>query len=129
MLVTDEKVSFVLFLYAEGEIQWSSADSSGGTNGVGGTSAQVGFNAGDGWSYFSLSLSQTDDVIDIDRLPGNTGVKGLWIFRVDQREINSGQCSNDGKRFRAMTSIISLLRKASNHTLPLFSFNAILRSQ
>lgn len=96
VLVSDGKISFVLFLYAKGEIQWSSADSSGGTNGIGGTPAQAGFNAGDGYRHFSLSVSRTNDIIDIDDLHGNTGEEGLWIFRVDGREISSGQCSNNG---------------------------------
>lgn len=96
MLVTDGNVSFALFLYAEGEIEWISGDSSGGVDGLGGTSAQLGFNAGDGIRHYSLPLSQTNELSDIDKLPGNTRVKGLWIFRVDQKEIKSGQCSNDG---------------------------------
>ena len=97
MLVTDGKLSFTLFLYAAGEIQWSSGDSSGGINGLGGTSAQVGFNAGDGTRHFSLSLSQSDEIVDIDQLPGNTGVEGVWMFRVDRKEIVNGKCSNEGK--------------------------------
>ena len=102
MLVTDGMLSFAVFLYAEGEIQWTSGDSSGGTTGLGGTPAQAGFNAGDGIRYYSLPTSQTDEIVDIDQNPGNTGVKGLWIFRVDRKKIESGECSNSGKKFECM---------------------------
>ena len=100
VLVTDGKVSFAVFLYAEGGIQWTSADTSGGTGGLGGTPAQAGFNAGDGIRSFSLPTSRTDDIADIDHLPGNTGVNGLWIFRVDQEQIDNGDCSNDSKSYK-----------------------------
>lgn len=97
VLVTDGTLSFAVFLYAEGEIQWTSGDDSGGTAGLGGTAAQVGFNAGDGIRYYSLPTSRTEEIVSIDQNPGNTGVKGLWIFRVDQNMIESGECSNSGK--------------------------------
>ena len=86
-----------MFLYAEGKIEWTTGDSGGGTNGLGGTPAQAGFNSGDGLRFYSLPFSQKDQIVDIDQLPGNTEEKGLWIFRVDQSEIISGECSNDGK--------------------------------
>ena len=85
-----------MFLYAEGEIMWTTG---GGTNGLGGTPAQVGFNSGDGIRFHSLPLSRTAGILDIDEVPGNTGEKGLWIFRVDQSEITNGACLNDGKLY------------------------------
>ena len=97
MLVSDGRVSFAIFLYAEEEIQWTTGDSGGGTNGLGGTPAQAGFNSGDGLRSYSLPLSRSNGIVDIDEVPGNTEEKGLWIFRVDQNEIASGVCSNDGK--------------------------------
>ena len=86
-----------MFLYAKGEIEWTTGDSSRGENGLGGTPAQAGFNCGDGLRYYSLPLSQSNQIVDIDQLPGNTGEKGVWVFRVDQSEIRNGECSNDGK--------------------------------
>lgn len=101
MLVTDGRISFAMFLYAEGKIEWTTGDSGGGTNGLGGTSAQAGFNSGDGMRFYSLPLSHSARIVDIDQLPGNTREKGFWIFRVDQNEITSGECSNDGKLLRS----------------------------
>jgi hypothetical protein len=98
VLVTDGRISFAMFLYAEEEIEWTTGDSGGGTSGLGGTPAQVGFNSGDG-RFHSLPLSRKAGIVDIDQVPGNTREKGLWIFRVDQSEITSGECSNDGKLY------------------------------
>jgi len=38
----------VSFLYADGEIQWTTGDASGGSGGLGGISALAGFNTGTG---------------------------------------------------------------------------------
>ena len=89
----------MIFLYAEGEIEWTTGDSGGGINGLGGTPAQAGFNSGDGIRFYSLPFSHSAQIVDIDQLPGNTQEKGLWVFRVDQSEITSGECSNDGKLY------------------------------
>ena len=53
ILATNGTQSYVLFFYADGEMQWTTGDASGGTAGLGGTPAQVGFNAGNGVNYYS----------------------------------------------------------------------------
>ena len=75
-MVSDGRLSFVIFLYAEALIQWTTGSESGGTNGFGGTPAQVGFNAGDGIQYASVEGSQTAGIVNIDEHRGNTGQKG-----------------------------------------------------
>ncbi len=42
--------------FCYGDMQWTTGDASGGTNGFGGTPATVGINKGDGTTYFQLSL-------------------------------------------------------------------------
>ena len=86
VLVTDEVRSFTLFHYADGQIRWTTGTASGGRDGVGGTEAQVGFNAGDGVRFFSVPGSQTSDIINIDTT-SNVGVAGVWVFRVDAEEM------------------------------------------
>ena len=99
MLVTDGRLSFVIFLYAEGLIQWTTGDDSGGTNGLGGIPAQVGFNAGSGREYVSVEGSLTPAIVNIDDRIGNTGVKGVWVFRVDNEDIRVTNCSSlDGMK-------------------------------
>lgn len=85
-MITDGRRSFVIFLYADGEIQWTTGDASGGTNGLGGTEAQVGFNAGDGIRFTSVPGSQTPAIINIDTT-SNVGNPGVWIFQVDADEV------------------------------------------
>ena len=74
MLVSDGSLSFVIFLYADGGIQWPT--------GLRGTPALAGVNAGDGDRHFSVSGSLTDDIINISTT-SNIGVKGVWIFQVN----------------------------------------------
>ncbi len=80
--MTDGTFSFAKFLYADGEIQWTTGDASGGINGFGGTPAQVGFNAGDGERFFSVPGSQTNGIMNIDSTT-NVNIPGVWIFQVN----------------------------------------------
>ena len=91
-MATDGVSAFVIFLYADGGIQWTTGDASGGVDGVGGTPAQVGFNAGDGLRFATVPNSQTPEIINISST-SNVGIPGVWIFRVDQGEIIAGGCS------------------------------------
>ena len=86
--------SFVIFLYADGEIQWTTGDASGGTDGFGGTPAHVGFNAGDGIRFASVPGLQNDSIINITTT-SNVGIPGVWIYRVDEESIAVGGCSSE----------------------------------
>lgn len=82
VLVSDGTLSYVIFLYGDGEIQWTTGDNSGGNYGVGGTQALVGINAGDGIQSLSVPESQTPAIINIDRT-SNIQTSGVWIFKVN----------------------------------------------
>ena len=85
--------SFVILLYADDGIQWTTGDASEGSNGFGGTPAQVGFNAGDGIRYAVVPASRTHDIVNIEET-SNVGTPGIWIYRVDQNTIiSSDECS------------------------------------
>ena len=86
MLATDGLQSFVMFLYADGLIQWTTGDASDGVNGTGGTPAQVGFNAGNGINYAAVPESRTVEIIDIDTT-SNIGIPGVWAFQVNEETI------------------------------------------
>ena len=96
MLVTDGSLSFVMLLYADGLIQWNTGDSYGGSNGVGGTPAQVGFNAGDGINFATVPESHTAEIINIDTT-SNIGVPGVWAFQVNEAVI----VEPNGKNYRS----------------------------
>ena len=91
MLATDDLLSFVIFLYADGEIQWTTGDASAGIDGLGGIPAQVGFDAGDGIRYATIPGSQTDAIINITQT-SNVGIPGVWIFRIDGQEVVVAGC-------------------------------------
>ena len=77
-------MSFMIFLYADGLIQWTTGEASEGV------AAQVGFNAGDGINCFSHNFPRTNDIINIDgeTYPEGHGRPGVLIFRVDGQIID-----------------------------------------
>ena len=75
--------SFVIFLYADKRIQWTTGDASGGTNGSNGTEALAGINAGDGVNSITIPGSLTPSIINITRT-SNIGIPGMWIFKVNE---------------------------------------------
>ena len=66
---TSGKSSFVLFLYADGEIQWEDY-------------ALAGINAGDGINSVTIPGSLTPSIINITQT-SNVGIPGVWMFQVD----------------------------------------------
>ena len=90
-MVTDGANSFVIFLYADNGIQWTTGDASGGSNGFGGTPGHVGFNAGDGIRSATVPASRTEAIVDIETT-SNVGILGVWVLQVDQDELEFGGC-------------------------------------
>ena len=79
VLVTDGEQTYIIFLFDQ--IQWTTADSGGGSNGLGGNRpARVGFAAGDGMrgteipgSGFQNGLLALDEV-------------EMYVYRVDNED-------------------------------------------
>ena len=69
----------VQFVYEQ--IQWTTGDSSGGSGGLGGTPAQVGFDAGDGVNYVKQKDSFTANVVNMASTT-NVGTPGIWKWEV-----------------------------------------------
>ena len=68
-------------MYAAGRIQWTTGDYSGGYNGLYGTEALAGINAGDGIRHYTIPGSRTSSIINIASTT-NVGKPGTWIFKV-----------------------------------------------
>ena len=83
VLATSGVESFVIFLYADGRIQWTTGDRSGGDDGLGGTEALAGINAGDGRNFVTIPGSRTSRIINIPQT-SNVDISGIWMFKVDQ---------------------------------------------
>ena len=73
----------MIFLYVDMRIQWTTGDASGGTNGLGGTEAVAGINAGDGVNYVTIPGSLTPSIINITQTT-NVGIPGIWMFKVNE---------------------------------------------
>ncbi|XP_039634453.1 alpha-tectorin isoform X5 [Perca fluviatilis] len=100
VLISDGVASFSMFNY--GEITWSTGTASGGDplTGLGGTTAQSGFNGGDIGHFFNLPGSRSNDVVNIEQTT-NVNTPGRWLFRVDTELIDPANgCSYNGRFYR-----------------------------
>ncbi|XP_038072987.1 sushi domain-containing protein 2-like [Patiria miniata] len=95
LLVTNGRHSFAIYNYED--IRWTTGTASGGSssNGLGGTPAQVGFNAGDGFTFYAVPESQTAAIVDIDQ-DSNIGTHGRFVFQIDNSDIVDSRCNSDG---------------------------------
>ena len=75
VLFTNGAQSHVLFLYADGLIQWTAARSTD-------LNALAGVNAGDGVNYAIVPESLNISIINVSSTT-NVGVGGMWLFRID----------------------------------------------
>jgi len=75
-------------------LQWTTGDASGGSNGVGGTPAQAGFDAGDRVHFFTLPGSQTSSILDLVN-GSNDGTPGSWTFAIRSAVLGTGETPDD----------------------------------
>ncbi|WP_146585251.1 nidogen-like domain-containing protein [Puniceibacterium confluentis] len=74
------------------DINWTTGDASGGSNGLGGTVARAGWSTGTGGSFFELTQSgNQEEMLALDATLGNTGVPGLWEFFVRNGDFLTSQ--------------------------------------
>uniref|UniRef100_A0AAY4DW95 Tectorin alpha n=1 Tax=Denticeps clupeoides TaxID=299321 RepID=A0AAY4DW95_9TELE len=100
ILISDGAAFFAMFNY--GEITWSTGTASGGDplTGLGGTTAQSGFNGGDVSHFFNLPGSRSNDVVNIEQTT-NVNQPGRWLFRIDSEQIDPANgCSYNGRFYR-----------------------------
>lgn len=62
-------------------LEWTTGDASGGTDGLGGTPAQAGYDAGDATNFFQLPGSFTANVLNLQNTSNvSNTTPGLWTF-------------------------------------------------
>ncbi|WP_212365878.1 cadherin-like domain-containing protein [Bradyrhizobium jicamae] len=84
--------------YRFGDIEWTTGSASGGSNGLGGTPARVGYSAGDGVHYFELPQSGNQNaLLDLENTTGNTGIAGVDYFEVRNGEVGPSSLTTTGK--------------------------------
>nr|XP_034303984.1 protein mesh isoform X2 [Crassostrea gigas] len=95
VLITNGQHSFTIYNYED--IQWTTGTASGGksTTGIGGTPAQVGFNAGDGIVSLTVNASRSPDIVNVDK-HSNVDIPGKFAFRIDASDISDGGCNTEG---------------------------------
>ncbi len=71
--------------------EWTTGNASGGSGGLGGTEAQMGFDAGNLNDYWSHPDSQTPAILDLC-VTSNVGSPGIWEFEV--RNGSMFECGN-----------------------------------
>jgi hypothetical protein len=67
--------------YRYEQLEWTTGDASGGSNGLGGTPAQMGFDAGDGKNFYRHPDSSTAAILNLAQ-GSNVGEPGVWRFEV-----------------------------------------------
>ncbi len=76
--------------------EWTTGDASGGTNGLGGTPAQVGFDAGNRMNFVALPMSRTAAILNVCRSSNvDGGAPGLYRFQI-RGGIVGGGCTGAG---------------------------------
>ena len=93
VIATNGSQSYAIFNYLDDGIQWSSADNTGGINGIGPFGAQVGFNSGDGVHFFVRPETRSDSILQLDD-NSNVCVPGKYVFRIDDETVQPGRCEN-----------------------------------
>jgi hypothetical protein len=69
----------VLFRYED--VNWTTGEASGGSDGLGGTVARAGFSAGNGADFFELAGSGDQTaMLALDETPGSNAVPGVRLF-------------------------------------------------
>lgn len=67
--------------YRYNQLEWTTGGASGGSNGLGGTPAQMGYDAGDGKNFYRHADSGTAAILNLTQT-SNTGEPGVWRFEV-----------------------------------------------
>ncbi len=64
-------------------LSWTTGDASGGVNGLGGSPAQAGYDAGNGTNFFTLPGSRTAAVLALASASNvSGGAPGLWSYAI-----------------------------------------------
>ncbi len=83
MQIIDQKEGSFDVIYRYESIDWTTGLSSSGINGLGGTSARMGWTAADDEHFFELPISgNSEEMANLEDLKGNTDTDGVWKFSV-----------------------------------------------
>jgi receptor-type tyrosine-protein phosphatase Q/CUB/sushi domain-containing protein len=112
-------------IYNYGDMQWTTGDASGGSNGLGGTPAVVGFAKGDGVTYSQLPTSLTSAIINVGS-GTNAYINGVpqigqYIFSVSSGVVISVCCNTANPPVLSGTPTTLTFTIASINDVPAFT--------
>ena len=77
------------------QLQWTTGSASGGSNGLGGTPAQAGYDAGNGTNFFVLPGSLSADVLNLATTSNvSAATPGLWTMAIRNGKTSDGSTAN-----------------------------------
>ncbi len=77
------------------QLQWTTGNASGGSNGLGGTPAQAGYDAGNQKNFFTLPGSRTSAVLDLATTSNvSTTTPGLWTMAIRNGTTSDGSSAS-----------------------------------
>jgi hypothetical protein len=80
------------------QLQWTTGNASGGTDGLGGTPAQAGYDAGNQTNFFTLPGSRTSAVLDLANTSNisniSTATPGLWTMAIRNGVTSDGSSAS-----------------------------------
>ncbi|KJC47758.1 hypothetical protein UP09_09085 [Bradyrhizobium sp. LTSP885] len=83
--------------YRYGQIQWTTGSASGGSDGLGGTPARIGYTSGDGSHYYEVPQSGNQNaLLTLPQTAGNTGIDGVDVFNVHNGEVDPTTLTTNG---------------------------------
>ncbi|KAL5508939.1 hypothetical protein EMCRGX_G004208 [Ephydatia muelleri] len=116
ILVTSNARSYALLQYADGLIQWPSSG------------AQVGFNAGNNLNYVNIPGSRTPYILNITG-NSNVGVRGQWVFSINQAVPFCGVLYNYDERTLARSGFVKCYDQPYSSTTTTYSLDACSDTQ
>jgi hypothetical protein len=76
-------------------LTWTTGNASGGTNGLGGTPAQAGYDAGNNTNFFTLPGSRTGAVLNLATTSNvSSTTPGLWSFAIREGALPGETAAN-----------------------------------
>ena len=124
VLATDGTFSYTIFQYVK--LEWTTGDASGGTEGLGGTPAMVGINAGDGVRFKKHKYGFTNDVLRVAEESNMDGCfpAGRYVYQIDTEVLVGEESCVDTTSTPVLpnvcktgTALISFIQHSYIHTV------------
>lgn len=106
-------------VYRYEDINWTTGDASGGTDGLGGTVARAGFSAGDGLNYYEFYFSGDQNfMLNLENnVLAGTEEAGVWTYHVNGGSVTGMGLENSDDTVNGTDSSDIMDGRSGNDTL------------